>query len=212
MAYKNLAEALQSMGYEGALNQEDIEKSIYEISKNKTRVVISGAEKRNEITSAILHVLEFHGIETDFITGENYNEAYVSTENDFIIINGNPSNTLHNLHANIALITSISESENTEDYRQFIKNITSGGALIFNDENSLLQNLAENSENYFRKFPYQKPNLENQNNTISIETEIGSIPLQTIDYELVNHLEGAKYICQQLGILEEDFYEAMMSF
>lgn len=48
-------------------------------------MVISGDQKRSEITSVILHVLNFHNVQADFIIGENYEKAF-STENDFVII------------------------------------------------------------------------------------------------------------------------------
>lgn len=212
MIFKKLAEALQEIGYENFNQNENIEKQLYEAAKNKTRVVISGNEKRTEITSMILHVLKFHGIETDFVIGENYDTAYLTKENDFIIIEANPNATFENLHANITLLSGISDSENIENYKNYISKITSGGVLIYNEENTALTDLAENSENYFRKFPYKKPITETKNATICIETELGSIPLQISDVSLIHHLEGAKFICQQLGILEEDFYEALMSF
>lgn len=209
MTYKNLAEALQNIGH---YNQENIEKNIYEVSKNKTRVVISGTKKRTEITAIILHVLKFHKIETDFIFGENYNNAHLTSKNDFIIIEGRPSANIENLHANIALISEIHETEDAEIYKNFINRITSGGVLVYNEENTILAHLAENSENYFRKFPYKKPIIENKNNIFYLETELGNIPLQITDAELVYQLEGARYICQQLGILEENFYEALLNF
>lgn len=212
MIFKKLAEALQEIGYENFNQNENIEKQLYEAAKNKTRVVISGNEKRTEITSMILHVLKFHGIETDFVIGKNYDTAYLTKENDFIIIEANPNATFENLHANITLLSGISDSEIIENYKNYISKITSGGVLIYNEENTALTDLAENSENYFRKFPYKKPITETKNGTISVETELGSIPLQISDVSLIHHLEGAKFICQQLGILEEDFYEALMSF
>jgi UDP-N-acetylmuramate: L-alanyl-gamma-D-glutamyl-meso-diaminopimelate ligase len=40
---------------------------------------------------------------------------------------------------------------------------------------------------------------------------LGEIPLKNSDLEVINHMEGARYICQQLGILEENFYEALLT-
>lgn len=211
MVSNKLASALNEVGYNGDIKTENIENTIYEATKNKTRVVITGTEKRNEITAVILHVLRFHGIETDFITEENYSNAQLSTENDFVIIEAIPNEFFGNLHANIALITDI-PNENSEIYSDFIAKITSGGVLVYNEENASLTNLAENSQNYFRKFPYKKPNISTKNDTIALETELGNISLNTQDLALVHQLEGARYICQQLGLLEEDFYEAVMNF
>lgn len=211
MVFKNLAEALAEAGFYDSLDDENREKTIFEATKNKTRVVISGDQKRSEITSVILHVLNFHSIQTDYIIGENYEKASLSTENDFVIIEAKSSENLENLHANIALITDISNTDNVENYKNFIQKITAGGVLVYNQEHKNLKDLAENSENYFRKFPYQKPAYTTKNDTFFLETELGEIPLKNSDLELINHMEGARYICQQLGILEENFYEALLT-
>ena len=211
MAFKNLADALIEIGFQHSTNSENREKIIFEATKNKTRVVISGDQKRSEITSVILHVLNFHNVQADFIIGENYEKASLSTENDFVIIEAKSSENLENLHANIALITNISNDENIGNYKNFIYKITAGGVLVYNQEHKNLTDLAENSENYFRKFPYQKPAYTAKNDIFFLETELGEIPLKNSDLELINHMEGARYICQQLGILEENFYEALLT-
>jgi UDP-N-acetylmuramate-alanine ligase len=82
------------------------------------------ATKRSEITSVILHVLNFHNVQADFIIGENYEKASLSTENDFVIIEAKASENLENLRANIALITNISNDENIGNYKNFIYKIT----------------------------------------------------------------------------------------
>ena len=211
MAFKNLADALIEIGFQHSTNSENREKIIFEATKNKTRVVISGDQKRSEITSVILHVLNFHSIQTDYIIGENYEKASLSTENDFVIIEAKANENLENLRANIALITNISNDENIGNYKNFIYKITAGGVLVYNQEHKNLTDLAENSENYFRKFPYQKPAYTTKNNILFLETELGEMPLKNSDLELINHTEGARYICQQLGILEENFYEALLT-
>ena len=211
MAFKNLADALIEIGFQHSTNSENREKIIFEATKNKTRVVISGDQKRSEITSVILHVLNFHNVQADFIIGENYEKASLSTENDFVIIEAKASENLENLRANIALITNISNDENIGNYKNFIQKITAGGVLVYNQEQKNLTDLAENSENYFRKFSYQKPAYTTKNDFFFLETELGEIPLKNSDLEVINHMEGARYICQQLGILEENFYEALLT-
>ena len=42
---------------------------LYEQSKNKTRVVIGGSHGKTTITSMILHVLNYHGREVDYMVG-----------------------------------------------------------------------------------------------------------------------------------------------
>ena len=42
---------------------------IYEATKDKTRVVIGGSHGKTTITAMILHVLNFHNIDTDYLVG-----------------------------------------------------------------------------------------------------------------------------------------------
>jgi UDP-N-acetylmuramate: L-alanyl-gamma-D-glutamyl-meso-diaminopimelate ligase len=41
---------------------------------------------------------------------------------------------------------------------------------------------------------------------------MGDVPLSVFGAHNLLNLEGARHICQQLGIMDEDFYEAIMSF
>ena len=55
--------------------------------------------------------------------------------------------------------------------------------------------------------PYKTPNYETKNSKTSVETEMGQIPLKIFGKHNLLNLEGARLICNQLGILDEDFYE-----
>lgn len=206
---------------------------LYEQSKEKTRVVIAGSHGKTTITSMILHVLNFHNQSTDFMVGAQL-EGFdcmvkISDGNDFIILEGDEylsspidsSPKFSHYKPNIALISGISWDhinvfKTFEDYldafKSFIKNITSGGVLVYNEEDENVVNLVEEAENYFRKMPYKTPNYEAKNGKTSVETEMGNIPLKIFGKHNLLNLEGARLICNQLGILDEDFYEAMMSF
>ena len=206
---------------------------LYEQSKEKTRVVIAGSHGKTTITSMVLHALQHHHFDTDFMVGaplEGFDcMVKLSSENDFIILEGDeylssPIDSrpkfLH-YHPNIAFISGISwdhinvfktEEDYVEAFRNFIKNITSGGILVYNEEDESVAKLVDEAENYFRIMPYKTPNYETKNGKTSVETEMGQIPLKIFGKHNLLNLEGARLICNQLGILDEDFYEAMMSF
>lgn len=206
---------------------------LYEQSKEKTRVVIAGSHGKTTITSMVLHTLQYHHFDTDFMVGAPLDGfdcmVKISSENDFIILEGDeylssPIDSrpkfLH-YHPNIALISGISwdhinvfktEEDYIDAFRNFIQNITSGGILVYNEEDENLVKLVDEAENYFRKMPYKTPNYETKNSKTSVETEMGQIPLKIFGKHNLLNLEGARLICNQLGILDEDFYEAMMSF
>ena len=41
---------------------------------------------------------------------------------------------------------------------------------------------------------------------------MGEIPISTVDENLIKNIDGVKLLSQQFGVMEEDFYEPVMSF
>lgn len=206
---------------------------LYEQSKNKTRVVIAGSHGKTTITSMILHVLNFHQKDIDYMVGaqlEGFDCMVKTTEdNDFMVLEGDeylssPEDRrpkfLH-YFPNIALLSGIAwdhinvfktYEEYVEQFKKFTENITSGGVLVYNEEDEEVVKVVESSENYFKKLPYKTPEYEIKEGKVFVKTDIGEVSLSIFGRHNLLNMEGAKLICQQLGIMEEEFYEAIMSF
>ena len=206
---------------------------LYEQSKEKTRVVIAGSHGKTTITSMILHVLNFHNKEIDYMVGaqlEGFDCMVKITEDtDFMILEGDEylssaedrqPKFLH-YHPNIALISGIAWDhinvfktfdDYLEQFRKFTESITSGGVLVYNEEDEEVVKIVENSQKYFRKLPYKTPEYSIREGKVYLKTSMGEIPLSVFGKHNLLNMEGAKFICQQLGIMEEEFYEAIMSF
>ena len=61
------------------LNIQSYPEFLSKISKNKTKVVIAGSHGKTTITSMIIHVLKYHGVDIDFMVGApqiNTNETF----------------------------------------------------------------------------------------------------------------------------------------
>ena len=206
---------------------------LYEQSKNKTRVVIGGSHGKTTITSMILHVMKYHNIEVDYMVGaqlEGFDTmVHLTKENDFIVLEGDeylssPIDRRPKFHLykpNIALISGIAWDhinvfptyENyLEQFEIFIDQITNGGILIYNEEDKDLKALAENTTNPIRKIPYGTPEYTVEKGTTFLETPEGAMPIEVFGKHNLNNLNGAKWICQNMGVDEADFYEAIASF
>lgn len=206
---------------------------LYEQSKNKTRVVIGGSHGKTTITSMILHVMHFHNIEVDYMVGaqlEGFDTmVHLTEENDFIVLEGDeylssPMDRRPKFHLyqpNIALISGIAWDhinvfptyENyVEQFEIFIKLITNGGILVYNEEDSEVKRVAEAATNPIRKLPYSTPNYKVENGVTLLETPEGDMPIAVFGAHNLNNLAGAKWICQNMGVDEADFYEAIASF
>ncbi|WBV56116.1 Mur ligase family protein [Chryseobacterium daecheongense] len=206
---------------------------LYEQSKDKTRVVIAGSHGKTTITSMILHVLNFHQKEVDFMVGAQL-EGFdcmvkLTPDNDFMVLEGDeylssPIDLRSKFllyQPNIALLSGIAWDhinvfktfdDYIEQFRKFVASITPGGVLVYNEEDPEVVKVVDNAENYFRKIPYKTPEYEISNGQVLLKTEMGDIPLSVFGAHNLLNLEGARHICRQLGIMDEDFYEAIMSF
>src|SRR5690606_26846214 len=206
---------------------------LYEQSKDKTRVVIAGSHGKTTITSMVLHVLHYHGKEVDYMVGaqlEGFDVMVKLTEeNDFMVMEGDEylSSTLDRrpkillYQPNIALISGIAWDHvnvfptfdnYVHQFELFVDSITAGGALIYNSEDENLVKVVENSQKALKKFPYQTPEFRIEDGISFLETTEGPIPLEVFGKHNLNNLEGARLICNQLGVMDEDFYEAIGSF
>lgn len=206
---------------------------LYEQSKFKTRVVIGGSHGKTTITSMILHVMHYFNRDLDYMVGaqlEGFDVMVKLTDdNDFIILEGDeylssPIDRRPKFHLykpNIALLSGIAWDhinvfptwENyVEQFSIFVDSIVEGGSITYNIEDVEVKKVVEGSENTIRKFPYQTPEYQVENGITILETEEGSMPIEIFGKHNLNNLAGAKWICQQMGIDENDFYESISSF
>ena len=206
---------------------------LYEQSKDKTRVVIGGSHGKTTITSMILHVLHFHNREEDYMVGAQLEGFDVmvrlSEESDFMIMEGDEylSSTLDKrpkfllYQPNIALVSGIAWDhinvfptfENyVEQFQLFVDSITNGGVVVYNQEDMEVVKVVQKSQNPIRKIPYKTPNHFIDDGITYLETADGPIPLAVFGKHNLSNMEGARLICNQLGIMDEDFYEAIQSF
>ena len=206
---------------------------LYEQSKHKTRVVIGGSHGKTTITAMILHVLNYHDIEVDYMVGaqlEGFDVMVKLTDDaDFMVLEGDEYLSspidrrpkFHLYQPNIALLSGIAWDhinvfptfENYLDqFKIFVDSITVGGSISYNTEDQNVKSIVEESENQIRKFPYQTPEHTIVDGITYLETEEGPLPLEVFGAHNLNNLAGSKWICQQMGVDQDDFYEAISSF
>ena len=206
---------------------------LYEQSKNKTRVVIGGSHGKTTITSMILHVMHYHNIEVDYMVGaqlEGFDTmVHLTHENDFIVLEGDEYLSspidrrpkFHLYQPNIALLSGIAWDHinvfptfdnYVEQFEIFVNQITKGGILVYNEEDVTVKKVAEESTNPIRKIPYTTPTYTVEDGTTLLDTPEGPMPIEVFGAHNLNNLVGAKWICQNMGVDEADFYEAIASF
>jgi UDP-N-acetylmuramate: L-alanyl-gamma-D-glutamyl-meso-diaminopimelate ligase len=206
---------------------------LYSCSKNKTRVVIGGSHGKTTITSMILHVLGYHDRSLDFMVGAQLagydTMVHLTQDNEFMLLEGDeylssPIDRRPKFHLyapNIALISGIAWDHinvfpTFENYclqfSEFIEKMIPGGTLIYNEEDETVRTLVEQSNHPIKKIPYRcAPHSIDQGVTY-LETPEGELPIEIFGAHNLSNLEGARWICQLMGVDSEDFYEAIGSF
>ncbi|NCT18643.1 MAG: peptidoglycan synthetase [Flavobacteriaceae bacterium CG_4_8_14_3_um_filter_34_10] len=206
---------------------------LYEHSKNKTRVVIGGSHGKTTITAMILHVMHYHQKEVDYMVGAQLDGfdtmVHLTKENDFIVLEGDeylssPIDRRPKFHLykpNIALLSGIAWDHinvfptfqnYVEQFQIFIDSIVKGGSINYNEEDTEVVKVVEASQNTIRKIGYHTPAYTIENGVTLLETPEGLMPIEIFGEHNLNNLAGAKWICQHLGIDEDDFYEAISGF
>lgn len=207
---------------------------IYESTKDKTRIVIGGSHGKTTITAMILHVMHYHHIETDFLVGAQLTgfetmvnltktSKYAVIEGDEYLaspIDRRPK--FHLYKPNIAVLSGIAWDhinvfptfENyIEQFKIFIDLIEPNGNLIYCSNDKVLEEVCSSSSNTkISKWPYSIPNHEIINGlTYLIDNDI-KYPLQIFGNHNLMNLTAARLACNQMGINNQLFYEAIQSF
>ncbi len=189
---------------------------LFEQMQHKTRVVIAGSG-RNVVAQMILHVLEFNNKTIDSFLND---KLLLSEANDFIVLTGSDASMaafdlkpeFEIYQPNIALLSGMETNDSTEKFQTFVDGIVKGGSITFNEEDPQVKSIVETTENPIRKFPYTTPDYSEADGVLYLDTPDGEMPLEITGETNLSYLAGAKWICQQMGVDEEDFYDAMATF
>ena len=206
---------------------------IYEATKDKTRVVIGGSHGKTTITSMILHVLNYHKIENDYMVGaqlEGFEVMVKLTDSAKIAvlegdeylsspIDRRPKFHLYN--PNIALLTGIAWDhinvfptfENyCEQFEIFVNKIEENGSLIYFTGDNEIEKIVSKSDRKLDFEPYSTPNYSIDNGVTTITTAEGNYPLEIFGEHNLQNLNGARLVCEKIGVSSKEFYQAIQSF
>lgn len=210
---------------------------LFEQSKEKIRVVIAGSHGKTTITSMVMHVLKHTGKEFDYLVGakvEGFGIMVKLSDAPVIVIEGDEYLTsaldlrpkfLH-YKPHIALISGIAWDHinvfpTWEGYKKqfelLIGEIRKAGSLVYCREDQALAEVlrrAETDQNTPAKvIPYRVPDYEVVEGNSMLHNGKGQkLPLKIFGKHNLMNLEGARKVCEQLGISKEEFLRAIGSF
>jgi UDP-N-acetylmuramate: L-alanyl-gamma-D-glutamyl-meso-diaminopimelate ligase len=207
---------------------------LFEQSKSKTRIVIGGSHGKTTITAMILHVLNELKIPTDYMVGsklEGFEVMVKLSDAPYIVLEGDEYLSspidrrpkFHLYHPHIALLSGVAWDHinvfpTMDDYLKqfsiFINLIEQGGSLIYSENDKNLKKLVRNARNDIKILPYSQSDF--RINKTNYKTEIvykgKYYPLNIFGRHNLLNLEGARHVCEQLGVKTIDFYRSISNF
>lgn len=206
---------------------------LYEMSKEKTRIVIGGSHGKTSITAMILHVLNKLNIETDYMVGAQL-EGFevmvkITEESKYMVIEGDEYLTspidlrpkFHLYQPNIALISGIAWDHinvfptfdiYVEQFRIFCQKIRENGSLIYCKEDEIVKEIAKNSRKDIEKLPYSIIAHKIENGKTFVIWNEKEYPIEVFGKHNLMNLYGAMLVCERIGVKNEDFLREIGSF
>lgn len=232
---------------------------IYEETKNKTRIVVGGSHGKTTITAMILHVLNFHKINCDYMVGAQLagfdTMVKLSKDARIAVIEGDeylssPIDRRPKFHLykpDIAILSGIAWDHinvfptfdnYVEQFRIFVNLISENGVLVYCEDDAEVKRVAEETTNNIKKIPYSVPEHRIENgityiqpphppkggfpNPQSVGVHVGEqsppfggqggFALAVFGNHNLMNLNGARLVCNQIGITDDMFYAAIQTF
>ncbi|SMD45492.1 UDP-N-acetylmuramate: L-alanyl-gamma-D-glutamyl-meso-diaminopimelate ligase [Aquiflexum balticum DSM 16537] len=206
---------------------------IYEQSKDKKRVVISGSHGKTSITSMILHVLKFHQKEFDYLVGaqiEGFDLMVKLSNAPVIIIEGDEYLTspldrrpkFFHYHHDILLMSGIAWDHFNvfptfdfyrEQFEKLVEMTPQQGYFIYCSEDPIVDELGQKSKGKIDNLiPYKAHPYKIKEGITYLLTDSGDIAITVFGEHNLQNLQGALEVCLSLGLTKEQFYEAVQEF
>ncbi len=208
---------------------------IYEQTKDKTRIVIGGSHGKTTITSMILHVLNFHGIDCDYLVGaqlEGFETMVKLTkEAKIAVIEGDeylssPIDRRPKFHLyfpNIAIISGIAWDHinvfptfemYVEQFKIFTNLISDKGVLLYCEKDVEVAKLGKTARADIKSIAYGIPTftIEKGITTLLCEPPLENCKLKIFGEHNLMNLNAARLACREVGIQDQMFYQAIATF
>lgn len=205
---------------------------VYELSQNKQRIAIAGSHGKTTITSMVMHVMKKVNLDFDFLVGaklKGFDESvsfsedapyfvieadeYLSSPLDlrpkflwykpqFVLISGIAWD-----HINVFP----SFGKYFDQFRLLLKSLPEKATVVYCSQD-------ENVQKLINEFPdlntiaYTMPSFRIDNDAFVLEYLNRDINLKIQGSHNLLNIEGARNICEQIGISPEVFYSAIQDF
>ena len=206
---------------------------LYNQTMNKTRVVIGGSHGKTSTTAMIMHVLKNLNVNFDYMVGSQVEgfETMVklSDEAKIAVFEGDEYLSspidlrpkFHLYQPTIGLITGIEWDHinvfpTFEIYKKqfsiFVDLIDVNGSLVYFNGDKNIVSIVESEKRSIDKVGYNTPKYEIEDGVTYVFYNSKKIAINVFGEHNLQNMEGARLVCNKLGVADEDFYYAISSF
>ena len=206
---------------------------LYEQSKDKKRVVIGGSHGKTTITSMVMHVLKELGYKFDYMVGAQIEgfDTMVQLSHDapIAIFEGDeylssPIDLRPKFHwykPHVSLLTGVAWDhinvfptwENyVEQFKIFADSIEKGGTLVWYLLDKELQKISEGLRKDIKSLAYDEPSAKVEGGKSTVKFNGNNYTLSVFGAHNLQNINGARIVCAELGINDDDFFRCITSF
>lgn len=206
---------------------------LFQQTRSKTRIVVAGSHGKTTTTAIILFVLKQLRINTDYMLCAQIDgfddKIKLSYESRIAVFEGDECPTsiidkrskFHYYKPHIAVLTGLERNHTNafptfdiyvEQFRKFTDLMEVQGRLIYFDGDKNLNKISANLRRDIVAFPYNTPEHEVRNGITFLKTRKGEVALKLFGEHNLQNLNAARLACRQIGVTDEQFYEAVAKF
>ncbi|MCX7862439.1 MAG: Mur ligase family protein [Bacteroidales bacterium] len=206
---------------------------LYQHAINKKRIVIAGSHGKTTITSIILHVLKSCAYKFDYMVGAQIKgfDRMVSLSDDapIMIFEGDEYLTapfdlrpkFHLYKPHIALISGIAWDhmnvfptfeKYVEQFQIFCNLIERNATLVWYERDQQLQKIVKQLRPDIKAVSYVEHEYIIENEQTYLLRNAVKIPVNVFGNHNFQNIQGARIVCNELGISDDNFYDAIKTF
>jgi UDP-N-acetylmuramate: L-alanyl-gamma-D-glutamyl-meso-diaminopimelate ligase len=206
---------------------------IFEQSKDMQRVVIAGSHGKTTITSMILHVLHANNRVFNYLVGaqiEGFDYMVkLSEEAPLIVIEGDEyftsplDSTPKFMHyqPHIALISGIAWDHfnvfptweaYVKQFELLADSLPKAGTIIYDESDDMLNVIGQKERSDVISLPYLAHPYRVDHGKTVLLNEGTEVPVLVFGEHNMKNINGAKSVCERLGITDAQFYSAIQTF
>ncbi|GAA4467735.1 Mur ligase family protein [Nemorincola caseinilytica] len=205
---------------------------VYEVSKDKKRVVVAGSHGKTTITSMIMHILRLQGMDFDYLVGARvagFDQSVRLSDAPLIVLEGDeyPASAeerkpkIFFYHPHISVLSGIAWDHINvfptydnyfNQFEQYLLGMAEGAKVYYNSEDTEVIRAISTSGGKLAVHPYATPPFHYEDGYPVMETADGNVKVSVFGRHNLLNMRAAIDVCMELGVSEKACFEAIASF